>query len=271
MKKFIILCAVSCASFVIAGCAAGDRALQPDLTRNTQAVSDLLAEQEAMIWARKAAPQEVYGKVSQAGPYLKTIRDTCTKPSRECTFFVNLNEYFTARMMFNSGKYYAMNADREKAEQILRDLTSRYTERTAPSEVGRARVLLGNLAVWDSFSPGWKAYLLGDYAAALKEFTGSDDPKSMFEVGQMYYLGDGVPNDIQKAVEWYRKAADKGFAPAQYRLGLFYLRGNGVTQDRREAKIWFEKAADQKFSAARDALLNLRDVDTTPASTVKSP
>jgi len=263
-KSFVLFALVS-AQLVIAGCAA-DNTLRPDLNRNTQAVSDLLNEQEAMIVA-KASPPDVYGKVAQAEPYLKAIRERCTKPlPPECTFYIGLNDYFTARMMFNAGKYYARNSDREKAEQILRDLTARFTDYTAQSEVKRAAVLLENLAEWDSFSPGWKAYLLGDYAAALKEFAGSDDPKSWYEVGRMYYLGDGVPIDGKKAAEWYLKAAEKGFAPAQYRLGMLHLNGDGVPQDWKEAKKWFEKAADQKYLPAKEVLVKMRDFDITAPS-----
>jgi TPR repeat protein len=221
----------------------------------------------------KAAPGDVYGKVPQADPYLKAMRDMCTKPlTPECTFSIGLNDYFSARMMFNSGRYYARHDDKEKAGQILRELTARFTEETYPSDVARARTLLGYLAAWDTFSPGWKAYYLDDYAAALKEFIGSDDPKSMYEVARMYYLGDGVPADPKKAVEWYLKAADKGFAPAQYRLGMLYVSGDGVLQDRKEARKWIEKAADQRFEPARNALVNLRDVEVeAPASTDTAP
>jgi TPR repeat protein len=38
-----------------------------------------------------------------------------------------------------------------------------------------------------------------------------------------------------EAAKWFRKAADQGYAPAQYNLGLLYLSGQGVAQSNLEA------------------------------------
>jgi len=45
-------------------------------------------------------------------------------------------------------------------------------------------------------------------------------------------------------VKWFRKAAEQGFARAQYSLGLCYYDGEGVTKDAAEAVKWFRKAAE---------------------------
>ena len=258
-------------ALLISGCST-DNALRIELDKKTQAQSNMVNEQEKMIGA-KGSVQEVNDKLQQADANLKTIRELCKMPlSTECTFFIDLNDYFTARMMFNAGRYYAKNADMQKAEQLLRDLSTRFTGYTCQSEVRRARFLLGYFATWDSYSPGWKAYFLGDYAIALKEFTESDDPKSLFEVGHMYSVGDGVPNDSKKAAEWYLKAAGKGYAEAQFKVGQMYLKGHDVQRNRKEAKKWFEKAADQKFTPAVEALGNLRDIEMMePSDATKNP
>ena len=46
-------------------------------------------------------------------------------------------------------------------------------------------------------------------------------------------------------MNWYRKAAVRGFAPAQHNLGASYESGTGVTKDLSEAVNWYRKAADQ--------------------------
>ncbi len=46
--------------------------------------------------------------------------------------------------------------------------------------------------------------------------------KAQFTLGLMYTLGQGVPQDYQKAVTWLRKAARQGNASAQSNLGLMY-------------------------------------------------
>ena len=46
----------------------------------------------------------------------------------------------------------------------------------------------------------------------------------------MYYKGQGVISDYDKALNWYKKSADSGNAEAQYSLGLLYFMGQRVTR-----------------------------------------
>ena len=39
-------------------------------------------------------------------------------------------------------------------------------------------------------------------------------------LGMMYSSGDGVPQDWEQARAWFRKAADRGHANAQFNLGV---------------------------------------------------
>ena len=43
----------------------------------------------------------------------------------------------------------------------------------------------------------------------------------------MYYHGYGVQQDFAEAVRWYRKAAEQGYAIAQYYLGFRYYKRTG--------------------------------------------
>ena len=63
-------------------------------------------------------------------------------------------------------------------------------------------------------------------------------------VGDLYASGQGGAQELAEAVRWYRKAADKGFARAQYQLGHMYEVGKGVARDLAEAHRLFTKAAD---------------------------
>ncbi|MCE9951345.1 sel1 repeat family protein, partial [Aeromonas allosaccharophila] len=53
------------------------------------------------------------------------------------------------------------------------------------------------------------------------------------------------------AIEWFEKAAEQGFAMAQYSLGVMYSQGQGVTQDDQQAVNWFAKAAAQGNAKAQ--------------------
>ena len=60
----------------------------------------------------------------------------------------------------------------------------------------------------------------------------------------MYYNSEGVPQDYIKAAELFQKAANQGYAAAQYNLGVMYYNGEGVPQDYVKAAELFQKAAN---------------------------
>jgi TPR repeat protein len=70
----------------------------------------------------------------------------------------------------------------------------------------------------------------------------------------MYDKGLGVPQSDKNAVEWYRKAAEQGYSPAQYHLGFMYEKGRGVQQSDKEAIEWYRKAAGQGYTDAKNKL-----------------
>lgn len=55
--------------------------------------------------------------------------------------------------------------------------------------------------------------------------------EAQYEIGNSYMDGEGVEQDYQQAIEWYRRAESSGFAPASNALGVCYCRGMGVHQD----------------------------------------
>ena len=69
--------------------------------------------------------------------------------------------------------------------------------------------------------------------------------------------GDGVPQDYEKSVYWFRKAAEQGDAFAQQSLGYRYKFGEGVKQDYTQALEWFKKSANQNHVPAAFEIGNL--------------
>ena len=61
----------------------------------------------------------------------------------------------------------------------------------------------------------------------------------------MYYRGDGVPQDYEKAIEWYTKSAKQGYTKAQFNLGVMYAEGKGTPQGDKRAVHWFTESAEQ--------------------------
>lgn len=72
-----------------------------------------------------------------------------------------------------------------------------------------------------------------------------------YNIGVMYYLGRGVEKDLAKAAKWYRRAAEGGLAEAQTNLAYLLESGQGVAQDHEEAVAWYAKAAEQGSEKAQ--------------------
>lgn len=81
-------------------------------------------------------------------------------------------------------------------------------------------------------------------------------PGSQYELGDMYARGREVPKDTAAAVVWYTKAADRGYAQAEFGLGEIYF-GDGPSQDYAVAAGWFRKAADQGYGLGQNFLGNM--------------
>lgn len=75
-------------------------------------------------------------------------------------------------------------------------------------------------------------------------------PEEQCRIGLKYYES----KKYAKAVKWYRKSAERGYAEAQYRLGFLYEYGRGVPKDIKEAHSWYKKAAAQGDISAKTAL-----------------
>ena len=78
-----------------------------------------------------------------------------------------------------------------------------------------------------NYDAGIAAYYRGHYEIAMYDFEQravQGDPVAQFCLGYMYKHDKGVPPDPQKAIEWYTKAAQQGYAPAQNDLGVIYGR-----------------------------------------------
>jgi len=84
-----------------------------------------------------------------------------------------------------------------------------------------------------------------DSETALVDATEQGDAEAQYNLGVMYYSGEGVPEDYTEAAKWFRKAAEQGHAEAQYNLGVMYDSGDGVPKDDVEAYAWLSLSVTQ--------------------------
>ena len=73
---------------------------------------------------------------------------------------------------------------------------------------------------------------------------------AQFNLGLMYYVGEGGDVDFAAAAKWFLKAANEGHAKAQFNLGVCYLSGEGLKQDEVAVVKWWTLAAMQGHPGA---------------------
>jgi TPR repeat protein len=106
-----------------------------------------------------------------------------------------------------------------------------------------------NMTVKDPFEKSGSSN--AERVASLETEATSGKADAQTTLAAMYANGDGVAADPDKAVEWYRRAADQGDATAQNNLALFYEAGESVPRDMAEAARWYRKAAEQGAAIAQ--------------------
>lgn len=100
-----------------------------------------------------------------------------------------------------------------------------------------------------NFTPRfWKIYSL--MTAGSKEH----QAEAYYGLGQLYWQGDGVPQDQEKAVRFFRKAAKLDSAPAQCVLAQACFHGKGTAEDKEQAIHWAQLAARQGYAEAQNDL-----------------
>ena len=107
---------------------------------------------------------------------------------------------------------------------------------------------------------GVTAYRQGDYASAMQQvlpLAERDDAEAQYYAGAMYEAGLGVEQSYDKAVGWYRRAAEQGLVMAQYHLGVLFETGEGIGRDYERAIEWYLGAAVQGYGPAQSNLASL--------------
>ncbi len=127
-----------------------------------------------------------------------------------------------------------------------------------------AKCLLANIIASDS---DWKEPSNNIQAAEFCRKAADDGfADAQFLLGVLYRMGRSIPVDKVQATKWIHKAADQGRPDAQFMLGLSYDLGNGVEKDEKQANIWYQKAADKGNPDAMESINLQRMVSTLTAN-----
>lgn len=82
-----------------------------------------------------------------------------------------------------------------------------------------------------------------------------------YELAVALYTGDGVAENTELAVNFFRRAAHLGHAGAAYMLGECLLDGVGIDRDRADALEWLVTAAELGHHLARVRVFTLLNED----------
>jgi TPR repeat protein len=107
-------------------------------------------------------------------------------------------------------------------------------------------------------------------AKLLEKAAKLDHPNAQYNLAVMYQKGDGVEQDMQKALFWYEKAAEAHLAIAQYNLGMIYFEGSIVEKNEEKAKELWQKAANQGLEAAVKLMYSINNYEKLQKSSWQS-
>jgi uncharacterized protein len=166
-----------------------------------------------------------------------------------------------------------------------------YFRRSADRGYGPAQIALAYYYEAGTVPAGTPSQAVELYRKAAQQ----GDPLAGWLAGRSYFLGSGVPRDLDAAQKWlklsadqnnaygayylgrlmadrdytkapklYKIAADQGLPQAQYFYAKTLKDGRGIAQDRFTAYIWYTIAADAGYVAANADLGELNRSDLTP-------
>jgi SH3-like domain-containing protein len=109
----------------------------------------------------------------------------------------------------------------------------------------------------DDFTDAVAAYADADYETAYqlwRPLAEMGNAGAMFDLGVLYWEGQGIPRNRPLAIQWWQRAAQNGVAAAQYNLSLAHYLGEEVAQDAHKALSLARLAAQQDHDYANRIL-----------------
>jgi len=99
------------------------------------------------------------------------------------------------------------------------------------------------VVLFPAYFPAYVSALYATELGPIRRAANTGDARAQVLMGWMF--SSGLRHDQEKAVEWFRKAAEQGDATGQEELARAYERGFGVEKDIKQAEFWYLKAAEQ--------------------------
>ena len=148
---------------------------------------------------------------------------------------------------------------------ILISLVSSAAFANLPDDIDKIRQKAQNGDPKSQIDMGHRAKLKNNYKKAyywFKKVSQHSDPYykggGYNLLGMLYMSGRGVPKDLNKARNYFKKAIDLDFKRSYGNLGLIYeLGGQGISQDKKKAKHYYKLGAKNGYAPPMFNLANL--------------
>jgi len=186
----------------------------------------------------------------EIGLAFRRIRDTVLKATN------NYQEPYTYGSLsgepyFLAGQNQTVNAleakDRKNAWAKLE--VDQENQLVSLADLGDVRALKG--LAYMRLNPNEDRYDPSSAVGLLNKAVDAGDPEAMFELARLYEQGIGVDQDVERALELFRRSADEDFADAINDLGFLHYQGSlGVPRDPQKGIEFFERAADLRHPEA---------------------
>ena len=77
---------------------------------------------------------------------------------------------------------------------------------------------------------------------------------AQFYLGMMYFCGHGIEKDYNQSFRWLKKSAEQSHSEAEYYLSWHFKNGWGVTEDSEKWEYWLKRSAVHGYEGAQDAV-----------------
>ncbi|MDW8469908.1 MAG: tetratricopeptide repeat protein [Burkholderiales bacterium] len=88
----------------------------------------------------------------------------------------------------------------------------------------------------------------------LQKLADRGDPAAEHLIGHLHLSGKTVPKNEAQALEWFRRAAAKGYLPSVHAVGVIRERGEGELRDLDEALRHYRRAAEAGYARSQTNL-----------------
>ena len=99
---------------------------------------------------------------------------------------------------------------------------------------------------------GYKYYQKGNYEKALKIWAveaEEGNKEAFYNIGLLYFFGNGVQKNLPLAFEYCQKAAFMGSPRAQNNLAFMYIKGLGVKKSYIDSYVWASIAIKHGYNS----------------------